>query len=135
MFKEDLIGDITNVDTQATDDVSKTVSGTAIGGVLGGIGALLLEFGVVAIPGIGPFLAAGPIAVTLTGFVAGGGLVGSLVDSGIDKEDAQEYEAYLNRGNILVAVDIKPNIEREHIMGYYNENNSLIRDRYNDRQI
>lgn len=93
MFKEDLIGDITNVDTQATDDVSKTVGGAV------------------------------------------GGLVGTLVDSGIDKEDAQEYEAYLNRGNILVAVDIKPNIEREHIMGYYNENNSLIRDRYNDRQI
>ena len=75
----------------------------------------------------------GPIAATLTGLVAGGalgGIVGALVDTGIDEEDAREYEGYLNRGDILIAVDTKDNIERDSVYGYYYDNNSRIRDRY-----
>lgn len=130
----DKIEEVTNVDTKATDDVSKAAGGAAIGGILGGIGALLLELGVVAIPGVGPFLAAGPIAVTLAGLIAGGavgGIAGALIDSGIKEEDAKEYETYLNRGDILVAVDIKENVQRDHILGNYYDNNSIIRDKYN----
>lgn len=131
--KVDRIDDVTDIDKEAMDDGSKAAGGAAIGGVWGGLGALLLEMGVFAIPGVGPFLAAGPIAATLTGLVAGGalgGIVGALVDTGIDEEDAREYEGYLNRGDILIAVDTKDNIERDSVYGYYYDNNSRIRDRY-----
>ena len=134
--KTDRIEEATHVDTQATDDASKAAGGAAIGGLLGGIGALLLELGVIAIPGVGPFLAAGPIAATLTGLIAGGaigGLAGVLVEAGIDKEDAKEYETYLDRGDILVAVTLKDNLVRENILDNYYENNSVIRDRYGNR--
>ena len=91
----------------------------------------MLELGVFAIPGIGPFLAAGPIAVTLAGIVAGGalgGMVGMLVDLGFNEEDAKEYETYLQRGDILVLVDDKDN--RELVQKNFYENESVVRDRY-----
>lgn len=82
-------------------------AGAVTGGILGGLGALLVELGVLAIPGVGPFLAAGPIAATLGGIVAGGavgGIVGALVGLGVDKGDAEHYEAALNNGDLLVLV-------------------------------
>ncbi len=128
--KLDRIADLTDttVDGDAADGV---VGGAVAGGVLGGIGALLLELGVFAIPGIGPFLAAGPIAVTVAGIVAGGalgGIVGALVDMGVDEVDAKEYETYLNRGDILVLVDNKDN--RDLVFDNFYENESVVRDRY-----
>ena len=128
--KLDRIEDITHthVEGDLADDAAK---GAVAGGVLGGIGALLLELGVFAIPGVGPFLAAGPIAVTLAGIVAGGavgGVVGALVDLGFNKKDAVEYETYLDRGDIIVLVDDKDNRELVHKNFY--ENESVIRDRY-----
>lgn len=128
--KVDRIADITDtsLDGGAADGA---VGGAVTGGVLGGIGALLLELGVFAIPGIGPFLAAGPIAVTLAGIVAGGalgGMVGMLVDLGFNEEDAKEYETYLQRGDILVLVDDKDN--RELVQKNFYENESVVRDRY-----
>ena len=82
-------------------------TGAVTGGILGGVGALLLELGVLAIPGVGPFLAAGPIVTILGGIAAGGaagGLVGALIGLGVDKGDAGRYEAALNNGDILVMV-------------------------------
>lgn len=133
--KEDLekIEEATHVDMNATDDNSKAMGGAAIGGALGGIGALLLELGVFAIPGVGPFLAAGPIAVTLTGLIAGGaigGIAGALVEAGIDEEDAEEYETYLNRGDVLVAVDKRDDLDRDRVLNSYYDNNSVIRNKY-----
>lgn len=124
----------TDVDVNAKDQYDKAAGGAAVGGVLGGVGALLVELGVFAIPGIGPFVAAGPIAATLGGLVAGGavgGIAGALVDIGIDKQEAEEYEKYLERGDILVAVDERDNIDRNRVYRGYYDNNSIIRDRYN----
>ncbi len=128
--KLDRIGDITNT-TVVDEAVDGVVGGAVAGGVLGGIGALLVELGVLAIPGVGPFLAAGPIAVTIAGIVAGGalgGVVGALVDMGVDETDAKEYETYLDRGDILVLVENRDN--RNLVYDNFYENESVIRDRY-----
>lgn len=127
------IHDVEDVNMETTDNNNKAVGGAVTGGVIGGAGALLAEIGLLAIPGIGPFLAAGPIAVTLGGIVAGGavgGLIGALVDLGIDKEDAKEYETYLERGDILVAVKERDDVDRQTIYRHYYDNNSVIRDTY-----
>lgn len=118
----------TNIETESAAEGA--AGGAVAGGLIGGAGALLAELGLIAIPGIGPLLAAGPIAATLTGLVAGGavgGLVGALVDMGLTKEEAEEYEEYLDRGDILVMVDQHP--DRDVERNFY-ENNSRIRDRY-----
>lgn len=69
---------------------------------------MLAGLGALAIPGIGPIIAAGPIAATLTGAAVGagaGGLVGGLIGLGIPEEQAEEYGGYVNEGHILVMVD------------------------------
>jgi len=79
------------------------VSGGAIGGALGwlaGIGAL-------TIPGVGPFVAAGPIMAALSGAAVGGtvgGITGALVGSGIPEYEAKRYEGRLKEGNVLISV-------------------------------
>lgn len=83
-------------------------TGAATGGVVGGVAGLLAGIGALAIPGIGPILAAGPIAATLTGAAVGagaGGLVGGLVGLGIPEDEAREYEGYVDKGKILVLVE------------------------------
>lgn len=83
-------------------------TGAATGGVLGGLAGLLAGLGLLAIPGVGPILAAGPIAATLTGAAVGagtGGLVGALVGLGIPEEEAKEYNSDVKSGRILVMVD------------------------------
>lgn len=88
--------------------------GAGIGAVIGGLGGLLVGIGALAIPGIGPVIAAGPLAAALTGLagagagaVAGGvagGLLGALVDMGIPNENAQYYAEGIRRGGTLVTV-------------------------------
>ncbi|WP_339290763.1 general stress protein [Paenibacillus sp. FSL W8-0187] len=83
-------------------------AGAATGGILGGTAGLLAGLGALAIPGIGPILAAGPIAATLTGAAVGagaGGLVGGFIGLGIPEDEAKEYESYIEQGRILVLVD------------------------------
>ncbi len=77
--------------------------GVATGGVLGGLAGLAASAGLMTIPGVGPVLAAGPIATTLTGVVTGG-LAGGLVDYGIPAEDGREYEEEVKSGRILTMV-------------------------------
>jgi hypothetical protein len=80
-------------------------AGAGIGGVLGGIGGLLVGLGALAIPGIGPVIAAGPIVSTLIGAGVGavaGGLIGMLVDLGIPEEHANVYAEGLRRGGTLL---------------------------------
>ena len=77
--------------------------GVMTGGALGGIAGLLAGTGALLIPGVGPIIAAGPLAAFLTG-VVGGGLVGGLVDFGIPEERGQHYEERVKRGDILVTV-------------------------------
>jgi hypothetical protein len=68
---------------------------------------LLVGLGVIAIPGIGPFLAAGPLAAALTGGAIGataGGMAGALIHHGVSEEEAGFYSSAVERGGILVTV-------------------------------
>ena len=108
-------------------DTDKMGAGAAIGGTLGGIAAALPALGLLAIPGIGPILAAGPIAVILGGVVAGGvagGLIGAFSEMGIDEVDAKKYEHQLNQGNIIVLVENRDNM-RDEVFNTYRENNNF----------
>jgi hypothetical protein len=81
--------------------------GAGLGAVLGGVAGLLVGLGALAIPGIGPVLAAGPLAATLTGAGIGavtGGLIGALVDVGIPEEEARSYAEGVRHGGTLVTV-------------------------------
>ena len=103
----------TDVDVESTKAVGRSAgAGAATGGILGGIGGLLLGLGTLVIPGIGPFLAAGPIAATLGGIAAGGatgGVIGALAGLGIEKSEAKNYEDALERGDLLVLVKADDN--------------------------
>ncbi len=83
------------------------VTGAATGGVLGGSLGLLAGIGALAIPGLGPFIAAGPIMAALSGSAVGGSvglLLGALIGSGIPEYEAKKYETGLKQGNILISV-------------------------------
>ncbi len=86
-----------------------TATGAAAGGVAGGILGLLAGVGSLAIPGIGPFIAAGPIMAALGGAALGataGGVVGGLIGLGIPELEAKRYEEKLKKGNYLVSVHV-----------------------------
>lgn len=78
-------------------------AGVTWGGVVGGAAGLLASVGALAIPGIGPIVAAGPIAATLTG-AATGGLAGGLVDWGIPEAEGRRVEEEVKRGATVVLV-------------------------------
>jgi len=84
-----------------------TTTGAVTGGVVGGTLGLLAGVGALAIPGLGPFIAAGPIMAALAGLGAGGavgGLVGALVGMGIPEYEAKRYEGRIKEGGILMSV-------------------------------
>lgn len=83
------------------------VTGAATGGVLGGTLGLLAGIGALAIPGVGPFIAAGPLLAALSGVAAGatlGGIAGGLIGLGIPEIEAKRYENRIAQGNILISV-------------------------------
>ena len=83
------------------------VTGAGAGGAIGGTIGLLAGIGALAIPGLGPFIAAGPIMAALSGAAAGatvGGITGALVGMGIPEIEAKQYEGKLKTGAILVSV-------------------------------
>lgn len=82
-------------------------TGMATGGIIGGALGLLAGIGALAIPGAGPFIAAGPIMAALSGLGAGGalgGIIGGLVGWGIPEYEAKRYENRLKEGGVLLAV-------------------------------
>src|SRR5246500_527209 len=82
-------------------------TGAGTGGVLGGALGWLMGIGALAIPGLGPFIAAGPIMAALSGAAAGaalGGLTGALIGWGIPEYEAKRYEGKIREGNILISV-------------------------------
>jgi hypothetical protein len=84
-----------------------TATGAATGGVIGGTLGLLAGIGALAIPGVGPLIAAGPIMATLAGAGAGGavgGMVGALVGLGIPEYEAKRYEGAVKDGGTLLSV-------------------------------
>ncbi len=83
------------------------VTGAATGGVLGGTLGLLVGIGALAIPGVGPLIAAGPLLAALSGAAAGatvGGITGGLIGLGIPELEAKRYENRIAEGNILISV-------------------------------
>ena len=82
-------------------------TGATAGGVIGGALGLLAGIGALAIPGLGPFIAAGPIMGALAGVGAGaaaGGVIGTLVGMGMPEYEAKRYEGRVKDGGILVSV-------------------------------
>ena len=78
--------------------------GATTGGALGGIAGILAGAGMLTIPGVGPILAAGPLAGGLSG-VAAGGIAGGLIDYGLDEEVGQRYANEVEQGRILVTAE------------------------------
>lgn len=98
----------TVVEETGTYAADGAATGAATGGILGGLGGVLVGIGALAIPGIGPIIAAGPIVAGITGAAAGsgiGGLIGALIGMGIPEEEAKQYNTYFDEGKILVLVD------------------------------
>jgi hypothetical protein len=82
-------------------------AGVAAGGAAGGTLGLLVGIGALAIPGLGPFIAAGPIVAALAGLGVGGavgGMVGALAGMGIPEYEAKLYEGHVKEGGILLSV-------------------------------
>lgn len=88
-------------ETQYRDD--EVGDGAMTGGTIGGVGGLLLGAGALAIPGLGPIMALGPIAAAISGAVAGG-IAGGLIDWGIPEEVSQHYEESVRQGGILTVI-------------------------------
>jgi hypothetical protein len=99
---------VTNMGTEkATKAPEGAAAGVTTGGVIGGTLGLLAGVGVLAIPGLGPFIAAGPIMAGLAGLGAGGavgGVTGALIGMGIPEFEAKRYEGRLQKGGILLSV-------------------------------
>jgi hypothetical protein len=96
-----LAGENSNTDSEGL------TAGAGVGGVVGGALGLLAGIGALAIPGVGPFIAAGPIMASLAGLGVGGavgGFVGALVAMGIPEFEAKLYDGRVKDGGVLVAV-------------------------------
>ena len=95
---------------KATKAPEGATTGAVSGGAVGATVGLLAGIGALAIPGLGPFIAAGPIMAALSGAAAGataGGVVGGLVGLGIPEYEAKAYEDRIKKGGYLVAVHVE----------------------------
>ena len=100
---------------QHTKAPEGAAAGAVAGGILAGAVGWLVGIGSLAIPGVGPFIAAGPIMAALGGVAAGGavgGLTGALVGLGIPEYEAKQYEGKVKGGNILISVHAEDSKER-----------------------
>src|ERR687897_1253034 len=92
---------------QHTKAPEGAAAGAGTGGVVGGVLGWLVGIGSLAIPGVGPFIAAGPIVAALAGAGVGaavGGISGALIGMGMPEYEAKLYEDKIKQGNILIAV-------------------------------
>jgi hypothetical protein len=92
---------------QHTKAPEGATAGAGSGAILGGALGWLVGIGTLAIPGLGPFIAAGPIMAALAGAAGGaavGGLTGALIGMGIPEYEAKRYEGKVKDGNILMSV-------------------------------
>ena len=93
--------------TKSTKAPEGAATGVTTGGVIGGTLGLLAGIGALAIPGVGPLIAAGPIMGALAGLGVGGavgGVVGALVGMGIPEYEAKRYEGHVKNGGTLLSV-------------------------------
>jgi Heat induced stress protein YflT len=105
-----------------TEAGTGAATGALTGGLLGGVAGWLIGIGALAIPGVGPIIAAGPLAAALGGAAlgaAGGGLIGALTGAGVPEEEARYYEDRFKTGGILLTVNAP---------GRYDEAADVLRD-------
>ena len=119
-------------DRDGVDDRAEGAGkGAGIGAGLGGAAGLLAGLGLLAIPGLGPVVAAGWLAATAVGAAAGaatGGLVGALTEAGVSKEDAPMYAEGVRRGGTLVSARV-PDADRTRLDTILNTSAVNLRDR------
>lgn len=103
-----------DIEGQGNNAAEGAGTGAGIGAVAGGAGGLLTGLGIMAIPGVGPVVAAGWLAATAVGAVAGavaggavGGIVGAMIESGVKEEDAHVYAEGVRRGGAVVAAKVE----------------------------
>jgi uncharacterized protein (TIGR02271 family) len=115
-----------------TEHTSGAGKGAGIGAALGGVGGLLAGLAGLAIPGIGPILAAGPIAAAIGGALGGaglgaaaGGIIGALTDMGVPEDEARHYEDQVRQGKILVTVRTDNDNEADRASDIMEEHGAL----------
>lgn len=107
---------------QHTKAPEGAAAGAGTGGIVGGALGWLAGIGALAIPGIGPFIAAGPIMAALSGAAVGaalGGITGALIGMGIPEYEAKRYEGKVREGNILISVHTENWREVERAKGIF----------------
>ena len=119
-------------DRDGVDDRAEGAgTGASIGAGLGGAAGLLAGLGLLAIPGLGPVVAAGWLASMAAGAAAGaatGGIVGALTEAGISKEEASRYAEGVRRGGTLVSARV-PDQDRARLDALLNERAVNLQDR------
>jgi hypothetical protein len=119
-------------DRDGVDDRAEgAAAGAGIGAAVGGVAGLLAGLGMIAIPGIGPVVAAGWFASTAAVAAAGGvagGILGALTEAGVSEEDAHVYAEGVRRGGTLLTVRV-PEGERARILAILDRSAINIRDR------
>ncbi len=119
-------------DRDGVDDRAESAGkGAGIGAGIGGAAGLLAGLGLLAIPGLGPVVAAGWLASTAVGAAAGaatGGIVGALTEAGISQEDAHVYAEGVRRGGTLVSARV-PDADRARLDAILNRSAVNLRDR------
>jgi len=119
-------------DRDGVDDRAEGAGkGAGIGAGVGGTAGLLAGLGLLAIPGLGPVVAAGWLAATAVGAAAGaatGGVVGALTEAGISREDADSYAEGVRRGGTLVSARVA-DADRSRLDSILNESAVNLRDR------
>src|SRR5215203_4083300 len=125
-------GDKKDRDRDGVDDRAESAGkGAGIGAGVGGTAGLLAGLGLLAIPGLGPVVAAGWLAATAVGAAAGaatGGIVGALTEAGISDEDAHSYAEGVRRGGTLVSARV-PDTDRAKFDAILDQSSVNIRDR------
>jgi hypothetical protein len=119
-------------DRDGVDDRAEgAATGAGVGAAVGGAAGLLAGLGLMAIPGIGPVVAAGWLASTLAGAAAGGatgGVIGALTQMGVSDEDAHVYAEGLRRGGTLVTARV-PDADRARVEAILERSAVNLRDR------
>ncbi|MDA9520675.1 membrane protein [Bradyrhizobium sp. CCBAU 11434] len=119
-------------DRDGVDDRAEGAGkGAGIGAGVGGTAGLLAGLGLLAIPGLGPVVAAGWLAATAVGAAAGaatGGVVGALTEAGVSREDADSYAEGVRRGGTLVSARVA-DADRSRLDSILNESAVNLRDR------
>ena len=103
------------------------VTGGVTGGALGGALGWIAGIGALAIPGVGPFIAAGPLAAAIGGVAIGasiGGIAGGLIGMGIPEMEAKRYEGKVKKGNILISVHTESKDEITRVKKILEDNNA-----------